>query len=709
MPTLSSRRRPWPWDMRLMLAPTTVKEGQIGSYRGQTIGSLRGRQIWTLRGVSRTFHPSQGFMLVPTPDGLLVGKKQTNLENVYPQAPDYDSAPVYRERTFMFRPTAGYGEGVQDGVSDRNYHYGINVWCFGGLVGRGPLSHSLTPDTTGPIRRFAEARAGGVMTLFILAGPYVLQRVSDTNSGHTVSRTRAGQVSTDAARYQGGFAGAVDSLYVAWSDGVIEEFNGSTWANCALPSGFNPNFLEVVGDELWAADATRSIIRKVTSDPKVAGNWSGPYQIGDPSSPITAIRSTNNQLVIFKQDGGIFTVNADGSDSDLFPGLTTTPDPNNARTAWAWLGALWFRVGQAFYRLDMGGGAQLTPTGPQLLLGNASEVRGPVQAFMGWNAQMAFGVIWNPSNNTSYLMQYGSWAPKAGEDSAVASFQAQWDGALVKWTNRRATALWVSNVPEEARLYVGFLDGGYDYIKLVPYPLERNSGGEYTMGESYMVLPLHHATYQADRKQWVGFSGFGPVFDLGDSMTVSYRLAGSAGMPSSQPSGDYVKLPQSITFNGQRIELDQQVAGYSLDIRLDFLGPNTTHTLALEGIGVHERLVPQFRRDFTFLADANDVVARRDGSTTRRSGQHIRDMLMEAAAQPASITLEFPDETVSDVGIFQYTERQVTHDKRYGLGWTVEMQATQFKLTEVYGIIARTRGTRIGDLRGFEIKDLRYM
>ena len=712
MPTLSSRKRPYPWDMRLLLAPTTIKEGMIGSYRTHTIGSLRGRQIWTLRGVSRTFHPSHGFMLVPSQDGLLVAKKQTNLENVYPQTPDYDSAPVYRERTFMFRPRGGYGEGVQSSIADRHYHYGMNVWVFGGLMGRGPLTHQVIPDTTGPIRRFIEARdASRNLALYILAGPYVLRRVSDLNSGCAVDRTRAGQVATDAARYMGGFSGAVDSLYVAWSDGVLEEYNGTAWTACALPTGFTPSFLEVVGNELWAADAAHSVIRKVTSDPKVAANWSGPFLIGDPSNPITSLRSTNNQLVIFKADGGVFSVDSSGNDTDLFPGLTTTTDLTNGRTAWAWLGALWFRIGQAFYRLDMGSTPSLVPTGPQLLLGNASDVKGTVQAFCGWNAQMAFGIIYNPTNNTSYLLQYGSWAPRQDNSGdATAQFVPQWDGAAASFPNSQATSLWVGNVPgPDARLYIGFSDGSYAWIKLVPSPLARNSGGEYTMGESYVVLPLHHAMYQADRKQWIGFSGFGPVFDQGDQVSVRYRLAGSAGMPSSQPTGDYVLISTPITFNGHRIDVERQVAGFGLDVRLDFAGSTTDHTLALEGVGIHERLVPQFRRDFSFVADATDGQARRDGASFRRSGRVVRDMLMDAAAQPASVTLEFPDETVSDVAIFTYTEYQTPHQQRGGQGWRIEMQATQFKLTETYGIIVRLRGTRIGDLRGFQIKALRYM
>lgn len=702
MPTLSSRRKPWPWDARLMLAPTTIVEGSIGHYRGTLIASLLGRQIWTLRGVSRTFRPSQGFMLLPGQAGLLVGKKQTSLENIYPQTPDYDSAPVYRERTFMFRPTGGMGESVQSSITDRRYHYAINVWVHGGLIGRGPLSHKVSPTTSANVRRFAEARGN----LFLLAGPYVLRRVSDSDTGLVTERTRAGQSAIDAQRFQGGFAGATESLYVSWTDGVLEEWNGSAWTNCALPASFFANFLEVVGDELWAADATRSQIRKVTSDPKVAANWSGLFQIGDASVPITAIRQINNQLLIFKSDGGIFTINSDGSDSDLFPGLTTSLDATNGMTAWAWLGALWFRVGQSFYRLA--GDMQLTPIGPGRMVSNASEVRGLPVAFCGWNSQMAFLLLYNTTNSTSYLLQYGNWEPKTGDEGTEFIFTDQWDGATVRWIGRQATCLWSSNVPEP-RLYVGFADGSYDWIKLVAYPLARDGGGEYTADESYIVAPLHHATYQADRKQWIGFSAFGPVFDQGDRVTVEYRLAGSAGMPSAQPAGAAWQISAPITFNGQRVDAERLIAGYSVELRFDLGGGTPTHTLVVEGIAVHERLVPQFRLDYNLTADARSVIARRDGSSTRRNGRHIRDMLTEAAAQPASVTLELPDETVSDCAFFQYTEHMVPHSERGGQGWAIEIAATQFKISEIYGIIGRLRGTRIGDLRGFQIKALRYM
>ena len=107
----------------------------------------------------------------------------------------------------------------------------------------------------------------------------------------------------------------------------------------------------------------------------------------------------------------------------------------------------------------MQGGPALTPRGPGRNLGNLSEVRGPVQAFAGWNTQLAFCAIYNEALGNSYLLSYGNWEPVSGDTGTNFQFANQWDGALVKWAGRKATALWVSALPSDARLYCGFSDG----------------------------------------------------------------------------------------------------------------------------------------------------------------------------------------------------------------------------------------------------------
>lgn len=728
MPTLSSRRRPWPYDARITLAPPSAPDKVIGDFRTRTIGSLRGKTIGSLRGHVSQYGEFQGLMLLPQSDtSLMVAKKQTNLESLYPSTAEYDSAPVYRERTFMFRPTGGLGEPVQSAAADRRYHYGINVWVTGGLFGKGPLAHPVapaempgTPLYADMCRKFIEVKDGTSETLFYLANQRVYRRAGDTNAttDQVVNRVRAGHYPTDAARFSAP-GGAGDCLYVAWEDGVLEErTSAGVWAACSLPTGFKANFLQPVGDQLFAADGTASVVRNAGADPKVAGSWSGPIQIGTGAAPITALRATNNRLGIFKANGDVFTVATDGSDVDLFPGLLTSQDQDNGRAAVAWLDSLWFRAGRAFYQLQLADQPTISPRGPGRNLGNLSEVRGPVQCFAGWNTQMAFAVIYNQATNSSYLLSYGTWVPKADPSQQVPTttsgtaytFVDQYDGALKKWQGRKATAAFVSNIPTEARLYVGFSDGGYDWIKLVPYPLLNDQGGEYTLDESYLVLPLHHAMFQADNKHWTGVSIFGPEFAPGDSVQLSYQVKAQSSSTGSTYNDAFLPWSPPLVANGMRSNpAVPPVSGKALELKVGLSNTVTDWTPVLEGIGIHERLVPAFRRDYTLTVNANEYIARRDGASTRQSGVTIRKWMERAASAPASVALELPDETLNDVALFSYEEKFVPHTQRGGQGYAITVEATQFTVRAIYGIVARLRGTRIGDLRGYQVSALKFL
>jgi len=654
-----------------------------------------------------------GLMLVPGQDkGVLVGKKQQMLDQVVPSVQEYGSAPVYRERTWTCRPSGGFGERVQTSYGDRRYYWGIDVWVSGGLFGKGPLIHPIMPSPApgGAVVRIIDGfnTASNTLTQFILSGTKAYRRQDDTTAGQIVDKDFTPATLQDAAIYQGGFSGAAKSLYVTLSTGALwERTPAGTWTQAALPSGFFANNLEVVGTELWAADGGNSVVRKVTADPKVAANWSGPYYIGDPSVAISAIRQTGQTLVIFKQDGTLYTLNSDGSVNDLFPGIASTPNASNGLRAQAWLNALWFNAGPTFYRLDMPG-AQLTPVGPGQLLDNASPVRGDARVLTGWGGYQAFLGIYNPLTQvdgtppTSYLLSYGSWEMKETDDGAQAVFDDQWDGALAHWPNRTISAMSVSGASGTDRLYVGFTDGGWDWFKLVKNPLAPNSGAEFTLGTSELVLPMHHAMFQADTKHWLGFSLFGPVMRVGDEATLYYRVIASAGGPATDPSGNWLLLDE-FTSNGQRIPAPSNLAGNALSLKCSLSNSTSTDTPVIEIIAIHERVVPAFKRDFTGTVDARLVIHRLDGAAYRPDPAHIEKVMMDAVAFPGSMAIELPDETVSEVAFFDYQEQFLP------TGYQINFQATQFRILTVYGIIARLRGTRIGDLRGYKISSLRYL
>jgi len=681
MSLLSSRRRPYPYHMRL----------------GSILGSPSDRL---------------GLMLLARDTGLLIGRKQQMLDGVVPSVQEYGSAPVYRERTWTGKPTGGYGERVQSAFGDRRYYWGMDIQVSGGLFGKGPLLHPIVPSSApgGGVNKFLDVPTAtpGVFDQVTLAGTKVYRRTDDTYTGQTVLRDLASTV-TDGVVFQGGFAGAAASLYVADLNGELwERTPANVWTQCTLPAGFNTYRLEVVGSELWAADVVRSVVRKVTSDPKVAGNWSGPFLIGDPSVRISALRQTANILVIFKEDGTLYTLNSDGSANDLFPGTTVPVNPDNGARAAAWLNALWFRAGPTLYRLEMPGAA-LEPIGPGKLLDNASPVRGESRAFCGWGGYMAYLMIWNAHDNISYLLSYGNWEMRQTEDGgASAQFDDQWDGALAHWTGRKATAIGVSGASGTDRLYIGFADGGWDWIKLVPNPLAVDSGAEFNLGPAEIVFPLHHAMFQADLKHWLGFSLFGPVLRVGDEATVYYRIMASAGGPGTDPTGDWLLLGE-FTANGQRIPAPSNLAGNAISLKIALSNSDSSNTPVLETLAVHERVVPAFKRDISGTVDGRAVISRLDGAAYRPNPDQVHQAMMDAAAFPGSLAIELPDETVNEIAIFDYRETLLPLAAGGGHAWQIDFSATQFRILTLYGIIKRLRGTRIGDLRGYTIGSLRYL
>src|SRR5215469_12816703 len=177
--------------------------------------------------------------------------------------------------------------------------------------------------------------------------------------------------------------------------------------------------------------------------------------------------SAGGKLWILKADGDVFSVNADGSDNDWFPSQSNQVDLTNGRTATSWLGSLWYRAGPTFYKMDPT--PVLSPIGPERYLDNGSEVQGPVQAFCGWGAHLAFCGIYNSvgaetttGQPTSYLLTYGNWEPQLTTQPSGPSlaFVDQYDGALAHWPGRQMTALSVTSAFADERLYCGFADGG---------------------------------------------------------------------------------------------------------------------------------------------------------------------------------------------------------------------------------------------------------
>ena len=685
-----------------------------------------------------------GLMLQPSQNGQLVSTSTKTLEND-PSATvtDYSSDPTYRQRTFAFRHlSGGAGEHVQSSLIARRYRYANNVQRWGDLFGKGPLYHALSPTLTGSIKGFVEALNGTTLSQFILAGQYVLRRNDDTSGGQVLSKDfGAGRTVTSGVRWKGVYTTPIDSLLVTTDQGNVWQYDGANWNQATLPAGFAPTCMAVRGPELWLGGGSQ--VRKVTGDPLLAASYLGIFTVGDGSQTISSLAVTSAAVFAFTTSGKVFTFNLDGSDNDLFPGLRSTPSASNGANATSWLDTLWVTIGGGFYKIDnTTGTATIEVVGPERLREAEPPITGVVMDSAGWSSQHLYLGVFSAQTGTSSLLTYGSWEPPPEDRpslfrtiGATAAYQfiSNLDGALVTWPAQTITALAVSGIASpDQRLYCGFQDGTYGWIKLVANPFVAGSGAEFTLGNSTINVPLHHAMAQADNKVLMGFTAFGPTLNPSDYINVlyrthetgSYNVLGNDYAITGLGAGTFARF-RGITFgqvrgsqfgsaqqnllgsrfiqNGQRVDTPNGVVGKLLDVQVSLVNTTSSDTPVIEGIGIHERVVPALELDLSMTVRAADHQAKRDGSVDRKTADQIRAALRLAAATPGAVTLTLPDETVDGLAFINFEEHLLNQNQRAGLAWDVMLQATQFQTQEVYGTIGRFKGTRFGDMRGITI------
>src|SRR5262245_30087565 len=453
----------------------------------------------------------------------LVGKQIQSMSNAIPNSQEYGLEDLYYERSAPFRgPLLGMGESHQRSHNLNRYFWGFNCWTSGLWRGKGPQWNVQTPPVSGagvgPVLGLSVGRHGAAPGTagFALCGRYVLRRVDDSARGLVVSRDAGSDtfVHESAERFWHAGAGASDNFYVAGRTGPTDalgelwRYDGGTWTQAPVPA----RFLLRIGDRLTRAWGNQ--ISQTSADPMVAGNWTGAVTVGDGSDVISGLAAANGILVIFTRTGRVFTLQGDASWTDVFPGLrrVAPADPLDAPggQAASWLNAIWFRNGDAFYRLDVGGGLQLQDVGPGRLVDNASQVRGQVQCFSGHQDWFAFQGVYNPADGNSYLLQYGDWVPQDGTSSGsevAYTFFECLQGAVAVWPSKRVTALQTSALfGGNPRLYAGFADGTIGWIDLPragPNPFAEDAGCTFTTDPSYLVWPLHTLLASGDTKEYL--------------------------------------------------------------------------------------------------------------------------------------------------------------------------------------------------------------
>jgi hypothetical protein len=657
--------------------------------------------------------------------------------NAIPNSQEYGQDDLYLERSAAFRgPLLGMGEGSQRSHELNRYHAAHNVWVSGLWRGKGPRFRWHTPPAGGgPVLAMLAGKHGAGDAGFALSGRYVLRRVDDSAAGLVVSRDGgAGFVHESAERFWHAGAGASDNLYVAGRAsntdplGELWRYDGGTWTKAPVPA----RFLFRIGDRLCRGWGNQ--ISQCSGDPMVAENWTGGLAVGDGTDLISGLSAAAGILVVFTRTGRVFTVNGDGTWNDVFPGLRRTPPPEHLDApggqAAPWLNAVWFRNGDAFYRLDVGGGMAISDVGPGRLVDNGSVVGGPVQCFAGHQDWFAFQGVYNPADGNSYLLQYGDWLPQGQGEDAAYRFLDTLHGALVVWPGKRVTALQTSALfGGNPRVYAGFSDGTLGWFNLPrsgPNPFATDAGldaDDFTADPSYLTWPLHTLLASADRKEYLSATAHGPRITPGDFVRVSYWLdptllpqteallrdaQGRGGAPRWAPGpgtflatgreaplpGVQYTFPQAVTAPGQQLDFPADSFAYGIVLREEY---GTDQSGAFDAYGtpvvsalvLRERLHPKLRLQWDLRPIAGNRVARRDGVPERKTADQLLAVCYAAAADPKTTILEMPDEVVRGFSVVNYQQTLAAEKDRYGAEYAVDLQLVEFRTETIFGTIDR--------------------
>jgi hypothetical protein len=673
-----------------------------------------------------------------TRDGHAMRRVDPLGSGTFPEAQEYASSDVYKERSFVYRrPYLGMGERTQNGATTPRYFHAWNAQTLGTMRGKGPRWHPADADggtPEGPVLGFIEANHAGAPTWFILAGRYVRRHAGDLPGQQAVSLDLgAGNYARSAARWSPAEGAYGDHLLVTDNLSRLWQYDGAVWADISAAVA-GADLVWSTQFELWRARGWE--VSKCQADPAVGANWTLPTPVGDATCDVTGLADVHGQMFFFKADGTVWNQLSTTDNVPVFTGAEESAQAYNGRNPAPWLNQIYFRVGGGFYRLTGGQGVQVERVGPERLVTNTSPVRGAVRAFAGFATHYGFAGIYNPAADcpdgtecpASFLLRYGNWVPGEGDEEGAATFVNSYDGALVAWPDRRISALGVctseavlGSTGEEGnpRLYAGFEDGGYGWIRLPksgPNPFDPTSGCDFTDQPSFLRWPRHSMDAPADLKDYLSFDGSGPYLDPYRRVVVSYRVD-----PADEDDA-WHPLEESLTQVGGRVLIEAPTLGKVIEIREEYVaerppavyppppspwppGPTQPEwdrmpTPVMSALILREQLRPAFRAEYGLTIRAEDWAPRRDGGTSRLTGQQVRALIREAADAPATVRLVLPDEEAGDFTAITYAERmkQAGGRRRYGQSTDVQVTLVAYRTQPTRGIVRRFFDQLVGDL-----------
>jgi hypothetical protein len=582
----------------------------------------------------------------------LTWSKSQDISQVAPPDFSYGGASPTSDREEPYESLVlGMGLKVQEKWQDTRYYAAQNVdlsvwpWC------KGPEMTLLTPasvDATVGVRAFFELGA----SLYAAEGRYILRRDSDA-TWTQVADFGAGVAVLNVAVFTSNFDG-VQRAFVALSTGVARySSNGTTWTAMATFASLG---FAVIGREFWWADDVNRLRKCDTNaDPTVEANYTSLiFRAGDKSSVISSLAvSAAGTLLILKTDG-IYTLDAAGDDHSLFPFLKFAADSNNGKFWGQFENDVYVAYGRQFLRVNPQ--LSMEEIGPEKLVNNDSPIRGRITAFAAVGTMFAYAAIFNPDTFTSYLMKFGSWISQGlGEQQIMPMHVDAWHGSLsVPFDNRSIQSLFISNVgapPGHTRTYLGFSDGTLGWIvnPCVPNPAACTAY-RFSVGDSYVDLPLWHGGYHASKKS-IRHGSVTGTLDATNYVTVEYKLDPGAASWTALPGNFDSAVYEQIAF-------PTTASAVLAAFRVHLVNTSNLKSPLVSAFSIGHALRPQRFMLVQVEVLCSDGLVRRDGVPMRIGRNEIKRVVEAAVDTAGAVRCVLPDETVQDLSFTDYAIAQ---------------------------------------------------
>lgn len=586
---------------------------------------------------------------------MLVSQKSQDIAQVAPPDYSYGGANPVGDRQEPYEAlTLGMGLALQENWEDRRYlssrAVDLSVWPWL----KGPEIVMFSPparDSVAGVAKFFEL--GGV--LYCAQGRYILRRVSDAQ-WNVVKDFGAGMACLDVAVFTRN-ADDIERAFVALDNGLAHySIDGTTWTPMAT---FHALAFAVTGREFWWADNVNRLRKLDTnSDPTNEANYTSLiFDIGDGTSPITALMvSAGGTLVVSKTDG-LYTLDAAGDDHELFPFLRFAPHPNNGKAWGQYENNLYVAFNHSFGRVS--NALDWTPVGPEKLINNTSGVSGKISAFAGVETMFALAGIYNGETGTGYLLKFGAWVSRdqgqQQQDSGDAQHIDSWHGSLSEpLVGRAIQTIFISAIGAPAghtRAYLGMSDGSIGYLlnPCSPNPASCTDY-RYHVGDGWVDLPVWTGTFPATVKSLRYFSVTGPLLDATRYVTLEYRVDEAT-----------IWTPLDNRFDSQVFEtypFPPTSEGTLVGFRVHLHNAAATSSPQVAAVSIGHAVRPKRVMQFSCDILCADGIVRRDGVVMRMGRKDIRRWIEQAVDNPGAILCVLPDESTVYLSFTDFEVRQ---------------------------------------------------